>query len=73
MGESLLITVTSPFALDESIGVTAANLRSPIRAITIHHNDLGTPCETSKAGFDPVLLIETNDNGRNGGRNFLPP
>ena len=59
------------FALDESVGIEPANYRLTISTIGIHHNDLGAPSETLQTRFDPVLLIETNDNRRNGGRSFL--
>jgi hypothetical protein len=71
MGEGLLIAVTRPLALDESVGIEPANFRRPISAIGIHHNDLGAPSETLQTDFDPVLFIETNDNRRDGGGSFV--
>jgi hypothetical protein len=68
MGEGLLIAVARPLTLDKSVSIEPANIRCSIRTVGIHHDDLGAPSETLKAGFDSVLLVETNDNRGNGGR-----
>jgi hypothetical protein len=72
MGEGLLIAITRPLTLNESVGVEPANIRCSIRTIGIHHDDLGAPSETLKAGFDSVFLIETNDNRGNIRTSYFP-
>src|SRR5690349_12887409 len=71
MGESLLLAVTRPLTLDESVGIEPANIRCSIRTVGIHHNDLGAPSEALKAGFDSLLLVKTNDNRGNVGRSYF--
>src|ERR1041384_2220935 len=71
MSEGLLIAITRPLTLNESVGIEPANIRRSIRTIGIHHDDLGAPSETLKAGFDSVLLIETDDNRGNFCRSYF--
>ena len=74
VGEGLLISISRPSALDDSVRILAADLHRAIRTEGIDHNDLVTPPKAFEASTDVLFLVKANDDRRNlwPGLNHLP-
>jgi hypothetical protein len=67
MGESLLISISRPFALDDNIRELPADLYRTVGTERIYDDNFIAPSQAIQTPGNIIFFIVTNDDGRNAG------